>query len=222
MRKKMLSVLVFFLLIGTVPVQAQMFGHGSEVDRLVRSNQRMVSRFSYGGGGYNCGGYSYGCYNRRRHHHNHNDIWLGLGLGALTGALVYGALNNNRDDNQAVQPSSTPSYGDNSDNDSRENGWNSRLREQSNSVSGDSWFNRRSNCRERWMFTLKNESGEVIRVYKDGQPYSVIRPNRSTCGDPFAEYEAEAVSAFSDCYTARAHIVRAKPEGQSGCVWVWQ
>lgn len=204
MRKKILSVLATVaLLAGTVPAHAQMFGHDSEVDRLVRSNQRMVNRFSYGGYGYHDHYYS------RRRHHNNDGVWLGLGLGAVAGALVYGALSN-RDQNQTAPP--PPSY-DNSVP-REENGWNSRLREQG----GQSLWSRRK-CDG---FRLKNETGETIRVYKDDEPYVIVRPGRAGCGDPFAEYTAEVVAAVSDGYTARAHIVRAKPEGQSGGVWVWR
>ena len=219
--RKMMSVLVFFLLTGSMPVQAQIFGHDSELDRLVRSNQRMVNRMHHGGGGYDrrhYGGHQY----YRRGHRGSNDAWIGLGLGAVAGALLYGALSN-RDSHASASPSLPKSsyQDDDYDYSSRENGWNSRVRERSSSAGG-SWFDGRPNCRERGMFVLKNESGETIRVYQDGRPYAVIRPNRSKCGDPFAEYEAEAIVAVSDGYTARASMVRAKPEGQSGGVWVWR
>lgn len=223
MRKKMLLVLVLVLLTGTAPVKAEMFGHDSEVDRLVRSNQRMVNRFSYSGGH----GHYYdhhGHYGHGRRRGGSNDAWIGLGLGALTGALVYGALNNNRD-NQTPPP---PSYDnsvrpyDNSNSVRREdrrqeNGWNSRLREQEQSGDNPYWSRRKCDG-----FRLKNETGETIRVYKDGEPYVVVRPGRAGCGDPFARYEAEAIAAVSDGYTARAQVVRAKPEGRQGGVWVWR
>lgn len=218
MRKKILSVLVTVtLLAGTIPAHAQMFGHDSEVDRLVRSNQRMVNRFSYGGGH----GHYYdhhGYYGHGRRRGGSSDAWIGLGLGAVAGALVYGVLNNR--DNQTPPPP-PPSYGnsvrpyDNNSVRREENGWNSRLRQQG----GDNPYWPRRKCDG---FRLKNETGETIRVYKDGEPYVVVRPGRAGCGDPFAEYTAEALPAVSDGYTARAHIVRAKPEGQSGGVWVWR
>lgn len=211
MRKKILSVLVTVtLLAGTIPAHAQMFGHDSEVDRLVRSNQRMVNRWS------SYSGYDhYNYYEYQRYRYSDNDVWLGLGLGVVAGALVYGALSNRDNHNHArtVPSSLSQSYDNNFSHE--ENGWNSRLHQQG----GDNPYWPRRKCDG---FRLKNETGETIRVYKDGEPYVVVRPGRAGCGDPFAEYTAEALPAVSDGYTARAHIVRAKPEGQSGGVWVWR
>ena len=226
MRKILVALVVMSILFGTLPAKSQagcLFGECGPADQLIRQNQRMVNRWS--GSSYREHGYGRGGYRHHNGRRGHDDVWLGLGLGAVAGALVYGALSNNDRGNQqqAQQPPPPPSsYDDDSRkySDSSENGWNSRMRERSNS--GDSWFNGRPNCRERGMFVLKNESGETIRVFQDGQPYAVIRPNRSKCGDPFAEYEAEAIVAVSDGYTARASMVRAKPEGQSGGVWVWR
>lgn len=102
----------------------------------------------------------------------------------------------------------------------RENGWNQRLRNQANS--GNSWFGNHRGCQEQGMFTLKNESGEAVRVFQNGKPFAVLQSRQSECGDPFAEYDAEMVVAVSDGYTARVQIVRAKPEGRQGGIWVWQ
>lgn len=105
---------------------------------------------------------------------------------------------------------------------SRENGWNQRLRNQANAGGNSSWFGSQSSCQEQGMFTLKNESGEAVRVFQNGKPFAVLRPRQSECGDPFSEYDAEMVVAVSDGFTARAQIVRAKPEGRQGGVWVWR
>lgn len=104
---------------------------------------------------------------------------------------------------------------------SRENGWNERLRNQAN-AGGNPWFGSYRGCQERGMFTLKNESGEIMRVYQNGQPYVVLTPRQSECGEPFAEYDAEVISAVADGYTATTGVARAKPEGRSGGVWVWR
>lgn len=103
----------------------------------------------------------------------------------------------------------------------RPNGWNERLRDQAN-AGGNPWFGSQRGCLEQGMFTLKNETGEVIRVYRNGQPYAVLGPRQSECGEPFASYDAEAVSAVADGYTATAGVARAKPEGRSGGVWIWR
>lgn len=102
----------------------------------------------------------------------------------------------------------------------RENGWNQRLRNQA--LAGNSWFGSQPSCLDQGLFTLKNESGEVIRVFKDSQPYLVLKPRQSDCGDPFAAYDAEVISAVTSGYTATAGVARAKPEGRSGGVWVWR
>lgn len=222
--RKVLSVLVILtFLVGFTPEKAQgcLFGDCGPADDLIHQNQRMVNRWS-SYDDYGRRGYGYG--RQGHHHHGDNDGWLGLGLGAIAGALIYGALSNR--DNQVSPPSSMESpmapYG-------RENGWNERLRDQQEQANagggGDNppWFGSRPSCRERGMFTLKNETGEVIRIYKNGQSSKkVLLPGRLGCGDPSAEYEAEAVVAVSDGYTARAQVVRAKPEGRSGGIWVWR
>ena len=65
------------------------------------------------------------------------------------------------------------------------------------------------------------ETGEVIRVYQNGQPFAVLGPRDSECGEPFASYDAEAISAVSDGYTATAGVARSKPEGRKGGVlWI--
>lgn len=102
----------------------------------------------------------------------------------------------------------------------RENGWNQRLRNQA--LESNSWFGSQPSCLDQGMFTLRNESGEAILVFKDGQPFAVLRPRQSKCGDPFAAYDAEIVSAVTNGYTATAGLARAKPEGRSGGVWVWR
>lgn len=101
------------------------------------------------------------------------------------------------------------------------NGWDDRLRNQAN-AGGNSWFGSHRDCQKQGMFTLKNESGEAVRVFQSGKPFAVLRPRQSECGDPFSEYDAEMVVAVSDGFTARAQIVRAKPEGRQGGVWVWR
>ena len=94
------------------------------------------------------------------------------------------------------------------------------MRDQANR--GNSWFGSQKSCLDQSMFTLKNETGEVIRVYQNGQPYVVLKPLQSECGDPFASYDAQIVSAVADGYTAKAAVVRAKPEGRSGGMWIWR
>mgnify|MGYP001605539097 CR=1 FL=1 len=121
------------------------------------------------------------------------------------------------DDPSDVQSQSAPQVRPMQDR----NGWNERLRNQANS-GGNPWFGSYRGCMEQGMFTLKNETGEVIRVYRDGQPYAVLGPRQSECGEPFASYDAEATSAVSDGYTATAGVARAKPEGRSGGVWIWR
>lgn len=104
---------------------------------------------------------------------------------------------------------------------SRENGWNQRLRDQAN-AGGNSWFGSYRGCLDQGMFTLKNETGEVILVFQNGQPYASLLPMESECGDPFASYDAVMVVAGADNYMAVAGMPRAKPEGRKGGVWVWR
>jgi len=153
--------------------------------------------------------------------------------GALTGAGIAGGLalyldankcspvNNQMvviDDPSDVQseqaPQVRPAQG-------RNNGWNERLRDQAN-AGGNPWFGSYRGCLEQGLFTLKNETGEVIRVYQNGQPFAVLGPRDSECGEPFASYDAEAISAVSDGYTATAGVARSKPEGRKGGVWIWR
>lgn len=107
---------------------------------------------------------------------------------------------------------------------SRENGWNQILRTQQEQGNGGAgaWFRSSQGCLDLGMFTLKNETGEVIRVYQNGMPYAVLKPLGAKCGDPFAAYDAEMVVAISDNFTARAGTPRAKPEGRSGGLWIWR
>jgi len=204
--RKVLSILVIFtLLAGTVPTKAVacLFGDCGPADQLIRENQRMVSRWSRP--------YYDGHDHYYSHGHHSNDGWIGLGLGVVAGALVYGALSNR--DNQAAVPPPTGGGGFQPSSSGFNNSWNERLRDQ--------WFDDQG-CQKDGKFTLKNESGEFIRVYKDGWSFTVLRPRESTCGDPFASYEGEVVVAVSDGYTATTDVARSKPEGRKGGVWVWR
>jgi hypothetical protein len=219
--RKISVLVVFVLLVGIMPTKKAwsscLFGECGPADQLINQNQRMVNRWSYGDHGHS----DYGYYRDRRRGGGQNDGWLGLGLGVVAGALVYGALSNNNNQPNQAPPQPPPTYYRENDSPDRENGWNERLRDQANNAGG-LWFGSRPSCRERGLFTLKNESGEVIRIYKNDQRSKVLLPGRSGCGDPSAEYEAEKVVAVSDGYIARAETRRAKPEGRSGGVWVWQ
>lgn len=180
------------------------------------------------------------------------DVGIGVLIGAIAGGkrgAAYGAgiggavavredlqcwgVNNNKiqvvgldpddEDMMVVDPPSAPPQ---TTPDRPRNGWDDRLRDQVN-AGGNSWFGSQSSCRKQGMFTLKNESGEAIKVFQDDRPFGILQPRQSKCGTPLldgelVEYEAEMVVAVSDGYTAQAQIVRAKPEGRQGGVWVWR
>ena len=149
-----------------------------------------------------------GYYREHWGHHGHHDGWVGFGLGIITGALIDNAVSR-----RSYRPPPPPSYTYDY-NGYRENGRDSNF----------NWFGQsQSSCQVSGRFTLKNESGEFIRVFRDGQPFTVLRPRQSVCGDPFAEYEAEVIVAVSrDGYMATTGVVRSKPEGRRGGVWVWR
>jgi len=146
-----------------------------------------------------------GYYREHWGHHGHHDGWVGFGLGIITGALIDNAVSR-----RSYRPPPPPSYPYDYDG-YRGNGRDSNF-----------WFGQsQSGCQAGGQFTLKNESGEFVRVFRGDQPFAVLRPRQSVCGDP-AEYEAEVIVAVRDGYVATTGVVRSKPEGRRGGVWVWR
>jgi len=82
----------------------------------------------------------------------------------------------------------------------------------------------RPNCMEEGMFTLDNQSAGPLRVFKDGQPFEVLKPKEQLCAPLDGNYTGEimAMVVSRDGTTGRVGVAPAKPESKPGLVLVWR
>lgn len=249
MRKSVLIFVALAVLASTMPASAQIFaGQYGPADQLLQDNLRMVDRWMWYGDmyGYTRGGNFYGMYGRDGQRLSRpvkiaivgaelgatigyakgggKGALIGAGLGAAPGLIAW-ALSRGDKQNEIVvdlpdqippMPRQVPQVPS-----GRENGWNDRLRDQTNS-GRNPWFGGYRGCLEQGIFTLKNETGEVILIFLNGKPYVSLLPGQSECGPWNASYDAVMVVAGVENYTAVAGTPRAKPEGRKGGLWVWR
>ena len=246
MRKMFALIAVFALLIGVVPVQAQIFaGQYGPADQLLRSNLDTVDRWMWYGNmyGYTRGGQFHGMYDRNGRRLSRpvkiaiagaeigatigamKGGWkgaaIGAGIGAAPGLIAWAFSRGDKQDEMVVDlPDQIPPMPGQQAPPGRENGWNQRLRNQANS--GGLLFGSYRGCLEQGLATLKNDGRNPLRVYQNGNPYMDLRPRQSECGDPYASYEAEVVSMVVDGFTGTADHARRRPEGRDGLVLVWR
>lgn len=244
MRKLISFVVVFVLLAGVVPVQAQIFdGQYGPADQLLQSNLNMVDRWMWYGDmyGYTRGGNFYGVYGRDGRRLSRpvriaiagaelgatigyakgggKGALIGAGIGAAPGLIAWALSRGGKKEKEVELPDQIPPMPQAPSG--RENGWNERLRDQTN-AGGNPWFGSYRGCLERGLATLKNDGREVIRVYQNGTAPVDILPRQSKCGDPRASYEAEVLTMVVDGYAGTMDTARTKPEGRPGLTLVWR
>ena len=82
----------------------------------------------------------------------------------------------------------------------------------------------RPNCIEQGMFTLDNQSAGPLRVYRNGEPFEVLKLKEQLCAPLDGNYTGEVVAVVvsSDGLTGRVGVAPAKPESKPGLVLVWR
>ena len=82
----------------------------------------------------------------------------------------------------------------------------------------------RPNCMEQGMFTLDNQGLGPLRVFKDGQPFEVLKPKEQLCAPLDGNYTGEimAMVVGRDGLTGKVGVAPAKPESKPGLVLVWR
>ncbi len=82
----------------------------------------------------------------------------------------------------------------------------------------------RPNCMEEGMFTLDNQSAGPLRVYRNGEPFEVLKPKEQLCAPLDGNYTGEVVATMvgRDGLTGRIGTAPAKPESKPGLVLVWR
>ena len=88
-------------------------------------------------------------------------------------------------------------------------------------------FNRRQNCLQEGLVTLKNETGELLKVFIEGQyqkPEYVLQPRVPQCAQPDLRYVAQTKETVvsSDGWVGGTDHAPVKPERRPGLVLVWR
>ena len=88
-------------------------------------------------------------------------------------------------------------------------------------------FGGRPSCLSQELVTLKNETGEILMVFVEGQyqrPVAVLQPRIPQCAQPGFRYEAQVLQTVvsSDGWVGGTDRAPVKPERRPGLVLVWR